>query len=205
MTPLVPSAEPFAKHAAVKARFAFMVPESRLEKTGHGLVAAGAGWFVVNARDARWIHREGRGEVLPFTGWWEEEAVPNFPQFGVNLFVLAPGEPMGMYHGEEAQEDFLVLSGRCVLIVEREERPVVQWDFFHCPAWTEHTIVGAGEDLCFVLAVGSRGADGIRFPANEAALKYGASAERDTTDGSEAYARFQRGHETPYREGWLPE
>jgi uncharacterized cupin superfamily protein len=182
-----------------------MVPESKLERTEHGLVASRAGWFVVTARDARWIQREGRGAVLPFTGWWEEEATPQFPQFGVNLFVLAPGEPMGMYHGEEAQEDFLVLSGRCVLIVEGEERPLAQWDFVYCPAWTEHTIVGAGEDLCVVLAAGSRGADGIRFPANQTALKYGASVERDTTDGSEAYARFQPGRETSFQEGWLPE
>ena len=183
-----------------------MVPESKLAKTEHGLVAAGAGWFVVNARDARWVHREGRGAVLPFTGWWEEEAAEAyFPQFGVNLFVLAPGEPMSMYHGEEAQEDFLVLSGRCVLLIEGEERPLAQWDFVHCPAWTEHTIVGAGEGPCVVLAVGSRGADGIRFPVDEAAVKHGASAERATTEGAEAYARFQRGRETPYREGWLPE
>ena len=183
-----------------------MVSESKLEKTEAGLVAAGAGWFVLNARDARWVHREGRGAVLPFTGWWEEEAAEAyFPQFGVNLFVLAPGELMSMYHGEEAQEDFLVLSGRCVLLIEGEERPLAQWDFVHCPAWTEHTIVGAGEAPCVVLAVGSRGADGIRFPVDEAALKHGASAERDTTDGSEAYARFQPGRETPYREGWLPE
>ncbi|OFW72951.1 MAG: hypothetical protein A2Y55_10845 [Actinobacteria bacterium RBG_16_68_12] len=125
----------------------------------------------------------------------------------MNLFVLAPGEPMSMYHGEETQEDFLVLAGRCVLLIEGEERPLAQWDFAHCPAWTEHTIVGAGvgEAPCVVLAVGSRGADGIRFPADEAALKHGASAERDTIDGSEAYARFQPGRETPYREGWLPE
>ena len=99
-----------------------MVPEASIERTDAGLVAAGAGWFVVNARDARWVHREGRGAVLPFTGWWEEEAVPNFPQFGVNLFVLEPGDVMSVYHGEEAQEDFLVLSGRGVLLVEGEER-----------------------------------------------------------------------------------
>ena len=205
MARLGPKRRDLAQHAAVTAGFAFMVPESKLEETEHGLVTASAGWFVVNACRARWVHREGRGAVLPFTGWWEEEAVPHFPQLGVNLFILAPGEPMGMYHGEEAQEDFLVLSGRCVLIVEGGERPLAQWDFVHCPAWTEHTIVGAGEDPCVVLAVGSRGADGIRFPANEAALKYSASAERDTSDGSEAYARFQPGREVSYREGWLPE
>jgi uncharacterized cupin superfamily protein len=181
-----------------------VISEAPLEQTEAGLVAAGAGWFVVNARAARWVHREGRGAVLPFTGWWEEEAVDDFPQFGVNLFVLAPGEPMGMYHGEEAQEDFLVLSGRCVLVIEGEERTLAQWDFVHCPAWTEHTIVGSGEAPCVVLAVGSRGADGIRFPVAEAAAKHGAASQRETTDGSVAYARFQPGRETPYREGWLP-
>jgi len=181
-----------------------MVPEAPIERTEAGLVAIGAGWFVVNARDARWVHREGRGAVLPFTGWWEEEAVPNFPQIGVNLFVLAPGDVMSVYHGEEAQEDFLVLSGRGVLLVEGEERALTQWDFVHCPAWTEHTIVGGGDAPCVVLAVGSRGADRLRFPFDETAAKHGASAARDTTDGSEAYARFQPGQETPYREGWLP-
>ena len=182
-----------------------MIPEAPLEQTEAGLMAAGAGWFVVNARDARWVHREGRGAVLPFTGWWEEEDVAHFPQLGVNLCVLPPGEPMSVYHGEDAQEDFLVLSGRCVLLIEGQERPLTQWDFVHCPAWTEHTIVGAGDEPCVVLAVGSRGADGIRFPADEAALKHGAAAERTTTDGSEAYARFPRGRETPYRDGWLPQ
>jgi uncharacterized cupin superfamily protein len=178
-----------------------MVPEALLEQTEAGLVAAGAGWFVVNARDARWFHREGRGAVLPFTGWWEEEPVDDFAQLGVNLFVLAPGELMSVYHGEEAQEDFLVLSGRCVLLIEGEERPLAQWDFVHCPAWTEHTIVGGGSAPCVVLAVGSRGAEGIRFPVAEAAVKHGASVERETTDGSEAYARFQPGREAPYRDG----
>ena len=105
-----------------------------------------------------------------------------------------------MYHGEEAQEDFLVLSGRCVLLIEGEERPLAQWDFVHCPAWTEHTIVGTGEVPCVVLAVGSRGADGIRFPVDEAAVKHGASAERETTDGGGLRA-LSAGRETPYREG----
>jgi quercetin dioxygenase-like cupin family protein len=40
---------------------------------------------------------------------------------------------MTMYHREKAQEGFLVLSGECLLVVEGEERPLRQWDFFHCP------------------------------------------------------------------------
>ena len=54
-------------------------------------------------------------------------------QVGVNLFVLGPGEPMSMYHWEADQEGFLVLSGEALLIVENEERPLRQWDYFHCP------------------------------------------------------------------------
>jgi uncharacterized cupin superfamily protein len=187
-----------------------VVPEAPLEQTEAGIVAAGTGWFVVNARDARWFHRDGRGELAPLTGSFESDdeaewhRVLSFPQFGVNLFVLEPGEPMSMYHGEEAQEDFLVLRGACVLIIEGQERSLKSWDFVHCPPWTEHTIVGAGDGPCVVLAVGKRGSEGIRFPAEGVAAKHGASAERDTTDGSEAYARFPQGYNVRYREGLLP-
>jgi hypothetical protein len=66
---------------------------------------------VVNARDARWIDRPERGRSLPFTGWTGEERRSLFPQLGVVLFVLEPGEPIGMYHWEAGQEDFLILSG----------------------------------------------------------------------------------------------
>ena len=187
-----------------------VVPETPLEQTEAGLAGAGDGWFVVNAREARWFHREGRGELLPLTGNFEtdDEAewhrVLSFPQFGVNLFVLEPGEPISVYHGEDAEENFLVLRGDCMLAIEGQERSLKQWDFVHCPPWTEHTIVGAGDGPCVVLAVGSRGSEGIRFPANEAAAKLGASSERDTTDGGEAYARFPSGYDTRYREGLLP-
>ena len=131
-----------------------VVPETPLEQTEAGLVAAGVGWFVVNAREARWLHREGRGELLPLTGNFETDddaewhRVLSFPQFGVNLFVLEPGEPMAVYHGEDAQEDFLVLRGDCALVVEGQERALKEWDFVHCPPWTEHTIVGAGDGAC---------------------------------------------------------
>jgi len=89
-----------------------MVPEAPLEKTEAGLVPAGEGWFVLHAREARWRHREGRGQSLPFEG------ETDFPQVGINLFVLAPGEPVGMYHWEANQEDFLLLSGEALLIIE---------------------------------------------------------------------------------------
>jgi len=65
-----------------------------------------------------------------------------------------------MYHGEEEQEDFIVLSGECLLLIEGEERALKQWDFVHCPPWTEHVFVGAGDGPCVLLAVGSRTSEG---------------------------------------------
>ena len=102
------------------------------------MAAEGEGWFVVNAREARWYHAPGRSAVCDFEGDTE------FEQLGINLSVLGPGEPMAMYHWEADQEDFLVLSGEALLIVEGEERPLRAWDFAHCPAETRHVIVGAG-------------------------------------------------------------
>ena len=180
------------------------VPEAPIEQTEHGSVAAGEGWFVLNAREASWRHRPGRGDVLSF----DTEEHP-FPQVGVNLFVLGPGEPMSMYHWEADQEDFLVLSGEAVLVVDGEERPLRQWDFFHKPAGVSHTIVGAGTTRCVVLAVGHRehqdGPDWGGYPLDEAAARLGAAAEEPTTDPRVAYGRFAPGVPGPYRDGLLPD
>jgi uncharacterized cupin superfamily protein len=179
-----------------------MVAEAQLEQTEHGLVPASEGWFVLNSREARWRHREGRGQRLPFEG------EPEFPQLGVSLFVLGPGEPIGMYHWEADQEDFLVLSGAALLLVEGEERPLRQWDFVHCPAETKHIIVGAGDAPCVVLAVGARahqaGEKWGGYPVDEVALRHGAGVEAETTDQEQAYARFPNPEPTRYRDGWLP-
>jgi uncharacterized cupin superfamily protein len=180
-----------------------MIPEARLERTESGLALAGEGWFVLNAREARWRHAEGRGAILAFDGQLE------FPQVGINLFVLAPGEAMGMYHWEADQEDFLVLSGEALLLVEGEERPLRQWDFVHCPPETDHIIIGAGEVPCAVLAIGARehqaGADWGGYPVEEVALRHGVGVDRETTDASEAYARVPKREPTSYHEGWLPD
>ena len=180
-----------------------MVSESRLESTDKGLVPKGEGWFVLNAREARWRHAQGRGAVC------EYEGEPGFAQVGINLFVLGPGEPMAMYHWEADQEDFLVLAGEALLIVEGAERPLGQWDFVHCPAGTKHVIVGAGDLPCVVLAVGARdrstGPDWGGYTVDEVALRHGAGVEQETTDPMQAYARVPKREPTRYREGWLPE
>jgi uncharacterized cupin superfamily protein len=180
------------------------VPEARLEGGRGGLAPVGGGWFVVNARDARWLHAEGRGARLPFEGDGDAE----FPQIGVSLFVLEPGEPMGMYHWEADQEDFLVLSGEASLVIEGEERPLRRWDFVHCPVHTKHAIVGAGAGPCAVLAIGARqhqdepGWGG--YAVDETASRRGVGVERGTNDAAEAYAGQPRRQPTRYRRGWLP-
>jgi uncharacterized cupin superfamily protein len=184
-----------------------MVSESRLETTEHGLVPKGDGWFVLNAREARWHHGPERSAICEFEGAFEGEQ--DFLQFGINLSVLEPGVPMSMYHWEADQEDFLLLAGEALLIVEGEERPLRRWDLVHCPAGTKHVIVGAGDAACLVLAVGARdrstGPDWGGYSVDEAALRHSAGVEQETTDPHHAYARFTNREPTGYREGWLPE
>ena len=180
-----------------------MVPEANLDSTEHGLVPDGEGWFVLNAREARWLYREGRTAICLFEGQ------PEFSQVGINLSVLGPGEPMAMYHWEADQEDFLVLAGEALLIVEGEERRLRQWDFVHCPPETNHVIVGAGDGGCVVLAVGARerstGPEWGAYTVDEVALRHGAGVGEETTDAKQAYARFRQREPTRYREGWLPD
>ena len=186
-----------------------MVPEAPLEQTDAGLVPAGHGWFVVNARDARWISREGRGMNVPLTGWTEHEAETYFPQLGVAIVVLEPGEPIGMYHWEADQEDFLILDGEALLIVEGEERPLARWDFVHCPPRTEHMIVGAGEGRLHRACDGRPRSirparTGAPTRSNEVALRHGVGVEEETNDPAVAYARFAKSEAMPYRDGALP-
>jgi uncharacterized cupin superfamily protein len=183
------------------------VPEAPLEETGAGLVPSGAGWFVLNARDARWRSRLGRQSVS-FTGSDEWVADTLFPMLGVNLAVLEPGEPNSMYHWETETEAFLVLSGEALLIVEGEERPLRQWDFVHCPPKTEHVVVGAGNGPCVVLCISSRenqqfGPYG-EYTANEVARRYRASPEETTQDTDVADVNVPESQPSRYRDGWLP-
>jgi uncharacterized cupin superfamily protein len=184
-----------------------MVPEARLEDEGAGLVPASPGWFVLNARDARWFHRPGRGDSLPLTGSDEHEAETYFPMLGMSIQVLAPGGPNSTYHWETEQEDFLVLSGEAVLIVEGQERRLAQWDFVHCPPETRHAFVGVGDQPCVLLAASSRqfqkdGPWGY-YCADDVAARHNASSPEETQDGDIAYGRFPPSEPSRYR-GVLP-
>jgi uncharacterized cupin superfamily protein len=158
-------------------------------------------WFVRNLSEMKWWNRGPRGHVADLV-------VDDHAQVGANLFVLEPGQPMSMYHWEADQEDFLVLSGEALLIVEDEERPLRQWDFFHCPPPVPHTIVGAGSGPSAILALGARdkqdGPDWGGYPYSEVAMRHDASAEQETTDPQVAYARFPARTEGEFRKDWLP-
>ena len=165
------------------------MPEAPLDDVGFGLAPAGDGWFVVNARDAVWLQLDARGSRCDFES--EEHA---FPQLGFALHVLEPGVPAGLYHAESQQEAFLVLTGECRLLVEGVERLLGPWDFFHCPAGTEHMFVGAGDGPCVILMTGTRSKDmEVRYPVSELAARYGASVDEETSDPDVAYARFELG------------
>ena len=165
-----------------------------------GLVPESAGWFVLNAKDARWLD----GDLGAYCSWEGREEA-RFAQLGINLNVLKPGVPMAMYHRESGQEDFLVLDGECVLIVEGEERPLKQWDLFHCPPDVPHTIVGAGDRPALVLAVGVRlpkGEGDLAYPVDPAAQRHGAGVAAETSDPDVAYEGMT--HEwRAYEPGWL--
>jgi uncharacterized cupin superfamily protein len=176
-----------------------MAKEAELRETNAGLVPEGDGWFVLNAREARWWHHDTFGSSVVFEG----DAA--FPDFGINIQVLEPGQPNCMYHGENAQEGFLVLSGECLLLVHGEERRLEQWDFVHSPAWTEHVFVGAGSGPCAILMVGARPKqEELRYPVADVARKHNAGVEQETNSGREAYAPFPRSSEGPYRDESLP-
>ena len=158
--------------------------EAEIVTTEHGDVPRGEGWYVLNARRAQWQHSPGfGGSDLSFQG------DVRFPEVGFHVGVLQPGEPACMYHREDTQEGFLVLSGRCLAIVEGQERLLGPWDYLHCPGGTEHVLVGAGDGPCVVIAYGARRPDdGTVYVADAVAARYGASVTADTPDPEVAYA-----------------
>ena len=175
------------------------VPEAELKETETGLVPEGEGWFVLNARDAAWWRSDELGQATTFEG------DTHFTELGFHVEVLMPGQPNCMYHGESRQEDFLVISGECIAVIEGEERRLEAWAFVHCPPWTDHVFVGAGHGPCVMVMTGRRGIGGeILYPVNDVATRHGAGTETETSEPREAYARFSQPERTRYRAEWLP-
>jgi uncharacterized cupin superfamily protein len=110
------------------------------------------------------------------------------------LAVFQPGQA-SRYDREANQEDFLVLAGECLLLIEREERPLKAWDFVHCPPDTEHAFVGTGDGPCVIFMAGARKGwpeKGIVYPRSELALRHGAGVETETNSPAEAYAKLEK-------------
>jgi uncharacterized cupin superfamily protein len=174
-----------------------MVEEARLEEVDSGLAPVTDGWFVVNVREAAWLTNDAFGARCVFEGATRvlrgrpDLGVHTFADLGFTLAVVAPGQASGMYHAESNQEDFLVLAGECLLLVEGEERPLRAWDFVHCPPGTEHVFVGAGDGPCVIFMTGARSKDRtIVYPRSDVARRQGAGVETETPSPAEAYAPF---------------
>lgn len=158
--------------------------EAAIRATEVGDVVDGPGWFVLNVGDARWERHEALGT------WYtpDAEAAP-FPHYGIGIHVLQPEESNGRYHAETAQEDFLVLAGECLAIVEGQERRLHAWDHLHCPPGTRHILVGSGDGPCAILMAGGRfEGKTTHYPVDEVAARHGASVRESTDSGREAYA-----------------
>ena len=166
-----------------------MVEEARLDELASGLAPLTEGWFVVNVRDAAWETNAYLGAMCAF----ESEHAP-FPQLGINVRVLVPGRSRWLYHAEQVQEDFLLLVGECLLLVEGETRTLHAWDFVHCPPGTEHAFLASGNGPCVIVMVGARvpgwPAHGIVFPRSEIALRHGVGVETETSSPAEAWAEL---------------
>jgi uncharacterized cupin superfamily protein len=174
-----------------------MVDEARLEALDSGSAPLGEGWFIVNVADAAWLTNEVFGARCVFEAnrpvlrRRPDLDVYAFAELGITLAVIWPGQPSGLYHAETNQENFLVLRGACVLVVEGEERKLRAWDFVHCPPGTAHVFVGTGEGPCVLFMVGRRSADkGIVYLRSELARGHGAGVETETPSAVDAYAPF---------------
>jgi hypothetical protein len=164
--------------------------------------------------EGRWLVRSQRTrgavvEVECLGTLCDFEGEPRFRQLGINLTLLEPGEPMTMYHWEAAQEDFLMLSGEALLVIEGEERTIRQWDFV--TALQVRTTRSSAQALIRVLclrsarATAQKGKSGARTPWTRGRCATASGVQRETIEGSEAYARFPPSKLTRYRDGWLPD
>jgi uncharacterized cupin superfamily protein len=158
--------------------------EAKIEETETGLQPADDGWFILNLAEIGWATVPGGGTWCSF-----EAPSARSQTLGIGVHVLPPGEIPGFYHAESDQEGFLVLSGECLAIVEGQERRMGPWDYLHCPPGTAHITIGAGDEGCAIVMVGTRSRDGTtEYIAEPAAARHGAAVAVTTDSAREAYA-----------------
>lgn len=153
--------------------------------------------FILNVADAPAFSHSRRATLVDL----EPDEAP-WPDTGVNIQCMQPGQPNCRYHSESVQEDFLVLHGECIVILDGEERALKQWDFLHCPAGTEHVFVGAGDGPCAVLMIGARRDETVHYPVDATAAKYDASVSAATDEPAEAYADWREEPRQPAKIEW---
>jgi len=189
-----------------------VIAEARLERVASGLAPVTPGWFVVNTADAAWVTNESYCGVCIFeSDDYVLRGRPDLTEYvkpgaGFTIRVVPPGNPAGFYHAESVDENFLILMGECVLIIEDQERHLRTWDFVHCPPMTGHTFVATDDGPCVILATGNRRDDLERvYPGSEVALRYDAGSEVDTTNperrGTWELERPKNWDELPWAEG----
>jgi uncharacterized cupin superfamily protein len=153
--------------------------------------------FVVNLADAPVLGHSRRASRIAL----EPDGV-DWPDTGVNVQILQPGQPNCRYHSEPVQEDFLVLHGECLLIMDGEERRLRTWDFVHCPAGTAHVFVGAGDGPSAVLMIGSRRLDEVHYLVEPLAARWDASVREPTDEPAQAYADWRVEEPRPVPNPW---
>ena len=162
------------------------VAHASVEQTEAGTLVTSPGWFVLNVADAAWTRHERAGDRSNL-----EPREARFEQYGIAIHILQPGQPNGLYHSESMQEDFLVLAGECLLLIEEQERRLKAWDFVHCASGTHHIFVGAGDGPCAILMVGARGeGKRLHYRPSELAARHGAAAPEETESPAEAYREW---------------
>jgi uncharacterized cupin superfamily protein len=158
-------------------------------------------WFIRNVAEIQALRNPKSGTAIRF-----EDPNDPFPELGVSIRILDPGQPNGRYHSENQQEDFLVLAGEPTVLIDGEERQLRPWDFVHCPPGVNHIFVGAGEGPSAILMMGARKPEGeekLHYPVSEMAARYDASAKQDTDEPEVAYSDWQRVFE-PVDIDWPP-
>ena len=108
-----------------------------------------------------------------------------------------------MYHGEDEQEDFLVLAGECLLLIEGEERLAAAVGLRPLPAVDRARVRRRRRRA--VRASRRRDAigRGVIYPRSEVALRHKAGVEQETREPREAYADIKPDVAVGYRAGWL--
>lgn len=140
-------------------------------------------WFVKNVSDGPWVGTEKFGQVNVFEG------ADKFKQIGVNIHIVAPRQPACLYHRENQQEDFLVLSGTCRVLIDEQDIPLKTWDFVHCEPGVNHVFVGGDNGPCAILMIGARSPNKeLTYPVSELARSHGASVDIEAHNPREAYA-----------------